>query len=160
MVEFCLMRQTAFSISPVEKIILAQIYSDGTVNRLENFFEIGSNRQSFIISKNKMNKILRMIRCAGFFNSELPLRAARGIDLDFHAISITYNGRVYVLQSSREVLERDNDVWVVTHEGIIFLEGRNREEVLKKCPGYFLQFRKLWSTTIEILDRELVPERK
>ena len=75
-------------------------------------------------------------------------RSLLGPDASFVRIDLEVEGRKLSLASWHPLFEK-NPKLVVTSTSVMALEGRDREEVLKKEPAWFLEFRRVFDAVVK-----------
>ena len=111
--------------------------------------------------KNVSHLVTRFER-DGLFDDDALNRAQFGPDSQFLTILFKSGEKTLKMQSWHELAEQSERV-VGTSSGLLFLEGQNRLEVLRKEPAEYLFYRMVWSETrtklADLLPRTGIPSK-
>jgi hypothetical protein len=132
------------STKEIETLILS-IKPNGEINDKEN-------KRTFIVSKGKMTKIFDNIESYGFFDdNKFKRREQFGPDSSFIVIVAKYKGKERRIASWHPIYE--NNKIVASENGLISLDGKAKEEIIKGWTKDYQEYRKLWDNMFELINK-------
>ncbi|HXF10393.1 MAG TPA: hypothetical protein VN625_06375 [Desulfuromonadaceae bacterium] len=108
-------------------------------------------------SPNQFNALMTNWEHHGIFTNQSLKQPHLGPDSSYTVIAIDDGRRHLKMQSWHELFEENTNL-VATANGIIPLNGRNRDDILRQQPPDYKNFRQTWSEIRHSI-RTLIPEK-
>jgi hypothetical protein len=135
--------------------IIAALWTNGTI--IWSATNAGSPYRQGRFAPDKLAVLLNSLERKGTFTNQTLTRAHFGPDSRFTTIAIDDGQRRLKMQSWHELFEQNTNL-VATDNGIQSLAGRNREEVLRRQPASYKDYRNTWSEIRQAVTALIPPD--